>query len=304
MVAKIKMEQAFSEKFSSSAILRELGIRPSKGLGQNFLIDESVPPKILAAAELSAEDAVVEIGPGVGVLTLRLARVARKLTAVELDARLYPYLHKALAAYPGARLIEGDALNFTPAELEPEPYKLVANIPYYITSAILRHFLESDHRPERVVLMVQKEVAQRIVAKPPEMSLLAVSVQYFGRPRIHAIVPAGAFYPAPKVDSAILVIETFKPEEMPCPEAKETEFFAIARAGFGQKRKQLANSLAAGLKLEKELIREILGESGIEGERRAESLTLPDWYKIYRTIEAKGLFSAIIGAEARNKNQE
>ncbi len=298
------MEQVFSEKFSSSAILRELGIRPSKGLGQNFLVDESVPPKILAAAELSPEDAVIEIGPGVGVLTLRLARIARKLTAVELDTRLYPYLHKTLAPFPGARLVEGDALNFTPTELEPEPYKLVANIPYYITSAILRHFLESEHRPQRVVLMVQKEVAQRIIAKPPEMSLLAVSVQYFGRARIHAIVPAGAFYPAPKVDSAILVIETFTPAEMPCPDAREQEFFALARAGFGQKRKQLANSLTAGLKLEKELIREVLGEAGIEGARRAESLSLPDWCRIYQTFKAKGLFSAIITAGVRSKEQE
>ncbi len=218
----------------SRAILRELGLRPSKGLGQNFLVDESVPPKILAAAEVGPEDAVIEIGPGVGVLTLRLAPLVRKLTAVELDARLYPYLHQALAPYPGARLVEGDALNFDPAALEPEPYKLIANIPYYITSAILRHFLESAHRPQRTVLMVQKEVAQRIVAQPPDMSLLAVSVQFFGRPKIWSYVPAGAFFPPPKVDSAILLIETYRPDEQPCPGVDQRQFFDLALAGFGQ----------------------------------------------------------------------
>jgi 16S rRNA (adenine1518-N6/adenine1519-N6)-dimethyltransferase len=266
---------------STRTILQEIGIRPSKGLGQNFLVDESVPPKILAAADVTADDAVVEIGPGVGVLTRRLAQAARKLTAVELDSRLYPYLHKMLAPYPGARLVEGDVLDFKPEELEPESYKLVANIPYYITSAIMRHFLESEHRPSRLVLMVQKEVAQRIVANPPEMSLLAVSVQFYGQPKLYATVPAGAFYPPPKVDSAILLVETFAAADRPCPAANESRFFTIARAGFGQKRKQLANSLAAGLKIEKELIREVMLKAGIEGERRAESLSLKDWGKLY-----------------------
>ncbi len=266
------------------ALLRELGLRPSKGLGQNFLVDRSVPPKILAAADLSPQDNVVEIGPGVGVLTLPLARTVQHLTAVELDRRLYPYLHSALAPYPGARLVEGDALEFDPAELSPSPYKLVANIPYYITSAILRHFLESEHRPVRIVLMVQKEVAQRIVARPPDMSLLAVSVQFYGRPKIWATVPAGAFFPPPKIDSAILLIETYPPDEQPCPNVDTTRFFDIARAGFGQKRKQLANSLTAGLKLDKALIQEALQRAGLDGTRRAESLSLEEWGQFYGAL--------------------
>ncbi len=274
----------------SRAILRELGLRPSKGLGQNFLVDESVPPKILAAAAIGPEDAVIEIGPGVGVLTLRLAPVVRKLTAVELDARLYPYLHEALSSYHGARLVEGDALNFAPAELEPEPYKLVANIPYYITSAILRHFLENEHRPTRIVLMVQKEVAQRIVAQPPDMSLLAVSVQFYGRPKIWSYVPAGAFFPPPKVDSAILLIETYPPQERPCPDVDERRFFEIVRAGFGQKRKQLANSLTAGFSptIEKSQVQTALSEAGIDGSRRAETLSLPEWAKLYERMKNEG----------------
>ncbi|HEX2911769.1 MAG TPA: 16S rRNA (adenine(1518)-N(6)/adenine(1519)-N(6))-dimethyltransferase RsmA [Chloroflexia bacterium] len=273
----------------SRAILRELGLRPSKGLGQNFLVDETVPPKILAAAEAGPDDAVIEIGPGVGVLTLRLAPLVRKLTAVELDTRLYPYLKEALAPYPGARLVEGNALEFEPVDLEPESYKLIANIPYYITSAILRHFLENPHRPERVVLMVQKEVAQRIVARPPDMSLLAVSVQFYGRPKIWSYVPAGAFFPPPKVDSAVLLVEIYKPEERPCPGVDEKRFFDMVRAGFSQKRKQLANSLASGLApaLDKARVQAALSRAGIDGTRRAESLSLQEWAKLYESLEGK-----------------
>ncbi len=265
-------------------LLRELGLRPSKGLGQNFLVDRSVPPKILAAAQLSPEDSVLEIGPGVGVLTLPLARTVRQLTAIELDKRLYDYLHAALAPFPGAKLIEGDALEFDPSQLAPEPYKLVANIPYYITSAILRHFMESNHRPTRLVLMVQKEVAQRIAAQPPDMSLLAVSVQFYGRPKIWATVPAGAFFPPPKVDSAILLIETFAPTEQPVPDVDVSRFFDIVRAGFGQKRKQLVNSLAVGLKRDKAYIREVMQLAGLEETQRAESLSLPEWGKLYQKL--------------------
>lgn len=269
------------------AVLRELGLRPSKGLGQNFLVDRSVPPKILAAADLSPEDSVVEIGPGVGVLTLPLARTVKNLTAVELDQRLYPYLRTALAPFPGARLVEGDVLEFAPKELAPDPYKLIANIPYYITSAILRHFLESDHQPSRVVLMMQKEVAQRIVAKPPEMSLLAVSVQFFGRPKIWATVPAGAFFPPPKVDSAVLLIEVFSEAEQPFPGVDPARFFDIVRAGFGQKRKQLTNTLASGLNLDKARVQEILQQARIDGSRRAESLSLEEWAKLYEVLHFK-----------------
>lgn len=282
----MKEEEALDP--GARALLRELGLRPSKGLGQNFLIDRSVPPKILEAANLSPEDSVVEIGPGVGVLTLPLARTVQHLATVELDRRLYPYLRSALAPFPGVRLIERDALNFDPAELASQPYKLVANIPYYITSAILRHFLENEHRPVRIVLMVQKEVAQRIVALPGDMSLLAVSVQFYGRPKIWATVPGGAFFPPPKVDSAILLIETFTPQERPCPGVDPTRFFDIVRAGFGQKRKQLTNSLAAGLKLEKSLIQQALQEAGLDGTRRAESLSLEEWGRLYESLKTEG----------------
>ncbi len=247
-----------------------------------------MPAKILEAAAIEPTDAVIEIGPGVGVLTWRLARLVRKLTAVELDARLYPFLREKLAAYPGARLVEGDALNFQPEELEPEPYKLVANIPYYITSAILRHFLESNHPPRRTVLMVQQEVAQRIVARPPDMSLLAVSVQFYGRPEIWSYVPAEAFFPVPAVNSAVLLIETYRPDERPCPGVDQQRFFGLVRAGFGQKRKQLANSLAAGLApaLSKDQVQTALARAGIDSARRAETLSLAEWASLYDSLQA------------------
>lgn len=279
-----ELTNSVAKQPSTGALLRELNLRPRKGLGQNFLVDDSVLPKILAAAQISPEDAVLEIGPGVGVLTLRLAPLVRQLTTIELDERLYPFLREKLAPYPAARLIEGDALEFDPAQLEPGPYKLVANIPYYITSAILRHFLESSHRPTRLVLLVQKEVAQRIVARPPAMSLLAVSVQFYGQPKIFAYVPAGAFLPPPKVDSAILLIETLPLGERLCPTvmaADEPKFFELVRAGFGQKRKQLANTLASGLGLSKEQVRSILEEAGVKPESRAEQLTLADWGRTF-----------------------
>jgi 16S rRNA (adenine1518-N6/adenine1519-N6)-dimethyltransferase len=269
---------------STHALLKQLDIRPSKGLGQNFLVDESVPPKILAAAELDPNDAVVEIGPGIGVLTQRLAANARKFTAVELDKRLYPHLRQMLSGYSSARLVEGNVLGFEPEELEPEPYKLIANIPYYITSAILRHFLESAHRPTRLVLMIQKEVGQRIVAKPPDMSLLAVSVQFYGRPKMYALVKAGAFFPPPKVDSTILVVDTYKEDERACRVENESRFFEIVRAGFGQKRKQLGNSLASGLKIDKEKVSMLLSKAGIQSERRAESLSLEEWGRLYQSF--------------------
>ncbi|MEI7554374.1 16S rRNA (adenine(1518)-N(6)/adenine(1519)-N(6))-dimethyltransferase RsmA [Candidatus Chlorohelix sp.] len=274
-----------NDSIGTRVLLRQLEIKPSKGLGQNFLVDASVPAKILAAAELKSEDAVIEIGPGVGVLTRLLVQTAAKFTAVELDQRLYPFLREMLSPYLGAKLVEGDVLDFQPKELEPSAYKLIANIPYYITSAILRHFLESSHRPQQIVLMVQKEVAQRIVAKPPEMSLLAVSVQFYGKPKLFATVPAGAFYPPPKVDSAILVIKVYPDAERPCRVTDEARLFEVVRAGFGQKRKQLANSLATGLHLDKEIIREVLAAGHIAAERRAETLSLEEWEQLYNALE-------------------
>jgi 16S rRNA (adenine1518-N6/adenine1519-N6)-dimethyltransferase len=262
------------------ALLRQYGLRPHKGLGQNFLQDESALQEIVSVADLKPDDAVLEIGPGLGSLTRYLALAARSVTAVELDRNLFPALKKILAPYKNVRLVQGDILDLDPAELMDAPdYVVVANIPYYITSAVIRHLLESDPRPRRIVLTVQKEVAARICALPGDLSLLALSVQVYGQPSIAAHIPAEAFHPAPKVDSAVVKIEIYA--EPVIPSARLETFFRLAKAGFGQKRKTLRNSL--GALLGREGAESLLAAAGIDPMRRAETLSLEEWGKVVAT---------------------
>ena len=274
-------------------VLREAGLRPRKGLGQHFLIDPGVPERIADAAALAPADVVVEVGPGLGVLTAALAArldapAGGRLIAVELDRHLIPLLRERMATYPTFRLVEGDILDLAPADLlrdalperanpDPPPYKVVANLPYYITSAVLRHFLEAEAPPRALVVMVQREVAERIVARPPAMSLLAVSVQFYAVPRLLFRVPPGAFRPPPKVESAVVRVDLYPPAARPVPDITPAGFFAVARAGFGQRRKQLGNSLAAGLALDKAAVAGALLAAGVAPSRRPETLTLPEW---------------------------
>ncbi len=259
-----------------TSILHQYGLRPSKGLGQNFLHDNQALQQIVSAADLRPADAVLEIGPGLGSLTRYLALLAASVTAVELDGRLFPALEATLAPYRNVRLVQGDILKLDPAELMPAgDYLVVANLPYYITSAVIRHLLESAARPRRIVLTVQQEVAGRICALPGEMSLLALSVQVYGRPQTRAHIPAGAFYPPPKVDSSVLCVDIYA--EPVIPFALLDAFFALAKAGFSQKRKTLRNSLSAGLKLAPAEAEKMLAAAGIEPRRRAETLSLEEW---------------------------
>lgn len=259
-------------------LLQAYGVQPRKSLGQNFLVDGNHLARVLAAAEIEPEDQVLEVGPGLGTLTRALAERADRVVAVEVDRRLVDILHDALADLPNVELFLADILQVNIGEImgRERPYKVVANLPYQITSAALRHLLESETRPALVVVMVQWEVARRIVASPGEMSLLAVSVQFYGEPHIVARVPAGAFYPRPKVDSAILRIV---PHAQPrLADRKEIErFFALVRAGFAQRRKQLRNALAAGLALPVQCIEQALLSSGIDPTRRAQTLSLAEW---------------------------
>ncbi len=261
------------------ALLRQYGLRPNKRLGQNFLVSEAALRRIVAAAEISPEIQVLEIGPGVGSLTVLLAEQARRVVAVELDTHLQPVLRTVLAPYPQVTLVFGDILRQNVAALMAHaPYVVVANIPYYITSAVIRHLLTAEVRPERLVLTVQREVAQRLVAKPPNMSLLAVSVQVFGEIRQVARIPAGAFYPRPKVDSAVVRLDV---EPQPnIPEHQLDAFFHLAKAGFGQRRKTLRNALAAGLGWAPARVEALLQEAEIASHRRAESLHLEEWARL------------------------
>lgn len=261
------------------ALLRRFDLKPRKSLGQNFLVDESALAKVVAAAELTPADSVLEIGPGLGSLTRHLAQAAARVVAVELDQNLLTPLKHVLADYPNVEIVHGDILNLQPSTLNlPTGYKVVANIPYYLTSAVIRHLLEAGTRPERIVLTVQKEVAQRLCAAPGELSLLAVSVQFYSEPRIVARIPAGAFYPQPEVDSAVVRLDVCA---RPAVDVPDTEmFFRVVKAGFGQKRKQLRNALSAGLALSSEAAAALLERAGIDPKRRAETLTLDEWGRL------------------------
>jgi 16S rRNA (adenine1518-N6/adenine1519-N6)-dimethyltransferase len=262
-------------------LLENYGVLPKKSLGQNFLHDPNLLDKIVAIAELNPTDAVLEVGPGTGALTGRLAAAARRVVAVEVDERLQPVLEDVVAEHPNLQILYRDILDVNVAALFPgEPYVMVANLPYYITSAILRHVLEIDHRPRRLVLTVQQEVAERLLAKPDDMSILTVSVQFYGQPQIVTRLKPGVFWPRPDVDSAVVRIDTYERPPVDVPSA--AHFFRVVRAGFGQKRKQLKNALSSGLHLSSAETEALFQSAGIDSRRRAETLTLDEWARLTR----------------------
>lgn len=263
-------------RLDASALLKRHGLHAHKGLGQNFLQDPLALETIVSAAEIQPVDTVLEIGPGLGSLTRYLAVAAREVVAVELDQKLFPPLRSVLSPYNNVRLIQGDILELSPRDLElAQEYLVVANIPYYITSAVIRHLLENEPGPRRIVLTIQKEVAQRICARPGDMSLLALSVQVYGKPRIAAHISAEAFFPAPEVDSAVLVVDIY-PSPL-IPESLLHIFFKLIKAGFSQKRKTLRNSLSSGLHISPPRAADLLTSAGIDPQRRAETLSIQEW---------------------------
>ena len=258
------MMQTESLLTRTKKLLASYDLRARKGLGQNFLVDGGILKKIAAAAELNPSDTVIEVGPGLGVLTETLVEQAGKVIAIELDNHLADILKAHFTGSNKVTVINEDVLKVNPADIlgKQTEYKVVANLPYYITSAVIRHFLEATVKPTMMVLMVQKEVAKQITAQPGEMSLLSVSVQLYGKPTIVSKVSAHCFYPAPKVDSAILKIAVY-----PRPKVQTDDiagFFNLVRAGFSANRKQLANSLANGLKIPKNDIIPLLEQAGID----------------------------------------
>ncbi|MFA5154871.1 MAG: 16S rRNA (adenine(1518)-N(6)/adenine(1519)-N(6))-dimethyltransferase RsmA [Patescibacteria group bacterium] len=271
-------------------------IRPARSKGQNFLINERIYEDIIRAAELQPDDIVLEVGPGLGFLTARLAPLVNKVIAVELDDRLAGYLQTGIAAQgvTNVEIINADILHFDIARHLPagrRRYQIVANLPYNITSFFLRRFLGGEPRPDRLVLMLQQEVAQRLVARPPDMSLLAVSVQYYARPEIIRTVKAGNFWPEPAVDSAIVRIDRPSAATDPAgaaPESRETDrqFFRLVRIGFSAKRKMLKNNLAAGLHLAPSIIAAELQKEGFDPKVRAEDLSVQDWRKLFAALRS------------------
>jgi 16S rRNA (adenine1518-N6/adenine1519-N6)-dimethyltransferase len=272
---------------SDKDTLSRLGIEPKKSLGQYFMAEPAALQKLVDAARLDPGDAVLEIGPGLGALTDLLAKAARRLVAVEIDVRVIPYLQNRYAAFPNVEIVQADILDLDLEALlgsDAQSYKVVANLPYYITSPILRRLLEGSAPPSLIVVTTQLEVARRMAAQPGEMSLLAVGIQFYGRPEIVSRLKPGVFYPRPGVESAIVRV-TPHPGGSPLPADEGERFFRVVRAGFGQPRKQLRNTLSAGLHVGREAAAGWLEEAGVDPKRRAETLSVDEWLALYRVVD-------------------
>ena len=256
--------------------------RPKKSLGQHFLVDRRVLSRISGAAEISPRDVVVEVGPGRGVLTKHLAERASRVVAMELDEALVGRLKTDLADRPNVEVLHADARELDLASLAPPdvPYKVAANLPYYAALPILRRFLEAEHKPELMVVMVQREVARKIAAAPGDMGLVSVAVQLYGRPRIVSYVPPRAFRPAPKVTSAIVRIDVYPEPALDLD--SEAHFFELVRAGFSAPRKQLRNCFRDGLSLDTGSVDMMLLRAGIDPKRRAQTVSIDEWGAVYR----------------------
>jgi len=264
-------------------LLKKYNLRPSRRLGQNFLIDEKVLRKIIEAANLSENDIVLEVGPGIGNLTVELAKRVKKVIAIEKDKKMVEILRETLKNFTNIEIIEGDILKINLKPYTSKPYKVVANIPYYLTSPLIRKFIEcKEERPRYMILMVQKEVAQRIVARPPDMSILAVSVQFYAKPKIISFVSKKSFWPQPKVDSAILRIDPLMNTDK--KQINTDLFFKIVRAGFSQPRKQLINNFSKGLEFDKKKVEVWLLKNKIQPTQRAETLNLEDWINLTKSF--------------------
>lgn len=258
-------------------------VRPSKEFGQNFLIDREVLETMILAADLKKDDVILEIGPGFGVLTAELVKIASKVIAVEADKNLAKVLGENFKDYKNLEIVEKGILKLLikDYQLSNYNYKLVANLPYQITSAVLRKFLSEEPRPSEITIMVQKEVAERICAEAGEMSLLSLSVQFYGQPEIVAFVPSRAFWPEPEVDSAILKISKIQGiYEKNKQEVDPEKFFRLAKIGFSSRRKQLQNNLAGGLRLSNKSVQDILTKLGFDSRIRAQDLGIKDWIRL------------------------
>lgn len=252
---------------------------PKKSLGQHWLHDEVSLKAMVRAGEIKSSDVVVEVGPGLGTLTKKLVGVSKEVIAIELDDILAINLGGRVDAN-NLSVVHDNILTYNLSDIKPG-YKVVANIPYYLTSNLIRTLLEAPNPPSLMALLVQKEVAERIVAKPGEMSILSVSVQFYAQTKLFEVVPAWLFTPPPKVDSQIIQIKRY-PKPL-YPDVKVDEFFKIVKAGFSEKRKKLRSSLSGSLNISKSSVDEWLKKSGLSPDARAQELSLDDWHQLYLT---------------------
>jgi 16S rRNA (adenine1518-N6/adenine1519-N6)-dimethyltransferase len=259
--------------------------RPKKSLGQNFLVDRRVLGKIVDAADLSTDDVVLEIGPGRGFLTKALAERAGRVVAVEMDIDLVQHLREKLAEFRNVEIVQGDGREVDLGALvSPQlAYKVVANLPYYAATPIVRRFLEAEHKPTMLVVMLQREVAREMTAQPGKMGILSVATQLYGKPRIVTSVPPRAFRPAPNVKSAVVRIDVY---ETPAVAFESPgEFFRVVKAGFSAPRKQIRNNLKRGLDIDSDMAVALLSEAGIDPTRRAQTLNLDEWSRLFHLVE-------------------
>ena len=280
------LKQPMSSKDKSFQLLRQFGLRANKGLGQNFLIDDSVVEKIVAAAQIQSTDIILEVGPGLGTLTEALAQSGcKRVVAVELDRRLIPALQELKKQYDNLEIINEDILKLDIKELfGDQPFKVVANLPYYITTPIIMYFIEGNLSYERLVVMVQKEVAERMASEPGGKSYgaLSVAVQYRTEAQVAFIVPPDSFLPAPSVESAVIVCK--RRTQSPVKVKSEADFFRIVRAAFSQRRKIISNSLK-NIGFTAEQTTSWLQAAEIDGQRRAETLSLADFARLEENFD-------------------
>ncbi len=274
-------------------LLKSHSLRANKRLGQHFLVDTGIHKSIAASANLSTEDTVIEIGPGTGLLTGVLQPLVAEVIAVEIDRRMVELLQETLEDVSNVSIVEADVLAVSPGTLlarntrrNATSYKVVANLPYYITSPVIRHFLTADVRPGLMIVMVQEEVARSITARPGDMSLLSVSVQLLAHASIVRRVPARAFYPQPKVDSMVVRLETIS--ELLIPASDVGRFIEFVAAGFRSPRKHVRNSLANGLDAPRDYVESLLVHAGIEPTRRPETLNVEEWVGLWLLYAQQG----------------
>lgn len=262
-----------------SEILKRYDIRPTKKLGQNFLVNDGALMKIIESANIMDDELVLEIGPGLGSLTRYLAHYAKRVVAVEIDERFLPALRDTLEQTDNVKLLNKDIMKMDIDRIIiSDSYLVVANIPYNLTSRLIRKLLEASNKPSRIILTVQKEVAERICADGNDMSILALSVQVYGKPSIKASISAGSFFPAPSVDSSVIRIDLY---DSPLVSDEQLKlYFSLIKAGFGNKRKKLRNSLSSGMGWSKTFTEKLMTSAKIDFNRRAQTLSIVEWINL------------------------
>ena len=279
-----------SSKKTIQTLLEKYQAQPSKKLGQNFLIDKNIIKKFIEACDLKTQDVVLEVGPGTGILTQEIAKRAKKVIAVEKDPKMTEILSETLKDFQNINIIQEDIrkTDLNPYASSSKSYKVVGNLPFYLTAPLIRKFLELKNPPQEMILIIQKEVGQRIVAQPPDMNFLAVSVQVYAQPKIIKYISKNSFWPQPDVEGVIIKINPYQ-SQIKTSSQFQQQFFKIVKAGFSQPRKQLVNNFSKKLNLSttknKEEVKNWLLENNIQPSQRAETLSIKDWLKLTKNLK-------------------